>query len=403
MWQRLFGIGDLEPRKFVDLVVRMGTKAGTWTSPDVDYDALRIKDGSRMMNLHNIYAQFLRIPRRQRRQFLETAVVAGVPALPERWEDAAAQLMPQLRDGAYLTLTPLHTARAGAFDGKDMPAVAYADVGAGLYATLAIDTPHSMAIVQEHMLASWGQAFDAALDVARSNLRRCSQEPFTRVGPGVWMAPWKDSYAAARVLLPEVLQRVCTNPLVVAPTRDLLFVAEPTHDGFLALVVMLTAAAEDESYPISRRIFQLVDKTLTPYTPEQPNAAYDRLLVEQSMGTYNEEKSVREALDEDGEVFFASLMAHEHEDGRIITSAVWPQPVVTCLPRADVIHCLVVGDDATWVRAVWEVPWAAVEAAPGLVTRTDAPLERWRTNEFPALTWLEAHGTRVEESQPGAN
>ena len=96
----------------------------------------------------------------------------------------------------------------------------------GLYETAAIDSPTKMLAVTEDQLATRGITLDELLDTARMNLREISQDPFTEVAPGIWAAPWQDSYDAARLALPEVLQRVCTDPLVAAPTRDLLFVAD---------------------------------------------------------------------------------------------------------------------------------------------------------------------------------
>jgi len=45
--------------------------------------------------------------------------------------------------------------------------------------------------------------------------------------------------------------------------------------------------------------------------------------------------------------------------------------------------------------SVWIVPWDVVRATPGMLTRMDSALPRWRTGAFPTLAWLAEHGHHV--------
>jgi hypothetical protein len=394
MWTRLFGVGELEPRKFVDLVVKLGLRKGTLQAPQVDYEDLRIVDGSRVMNLHNLYLMFLRTRRRARIEFIETYVLADYDGAPERWEDVVADLRPVVRAGAYLSAAAMQLRlQDDALAAKN--AIARRELVPGLFATLAIDRPTMMAVVQESQLATWGKTFDEALVAAQGNLRRISQDAFVAIAPGLWAAPWHDAYGAARVLVPDVIQRVCSDPLVCMPNRDVLLVAEPTARGFDHMVAALVATSDD-AYAISRRIYQIVHHELREYTPPAGSTAlpaYRRHVLEQDLGCYTEDKERHEQLDEDA--FYASLMAYELEDGSLLTRAVWTKGVdPTFLPPVQAVLFL----DIDTPHIAHEVPWETVLATPGMLARTDDPVPRWRTLAFPSPAWLAEHGKRMEKS-----
>lgn len=396
MWRKLFGVGKLSPAKFAELVVEVGVGNGVLENPQIDHEQFAIKAKGQLLNLANIYAAFVRMPRRARLPFITSFLVR--PELPTTWEDVKPALLPVLRDGAYLTIAQLMVQLQPPDDVNLDPTVARRPLVPGLFRTLVIDSPTSMAVVQERQLAEWGVDFDAAFDVAIGNLRAKSQDAFQQVAPGLWLAPWEDAFAAARLLLPEILQRVCTDPLVCVPNRDVLIVADPTWpDAFPAIVTLLEKIAEDERYGITRTIYQLEHKTLRPFAipaaPAEAVATYQRLRLAEQLEAYNQEQELRARLDDTA--FYASLRAFEREDGTLFTRVAWTEGAdPSYLPPADLVTFIKLdGERAT---GMWEVPWDVVEATPGMLTKTDALLPRWRTSGFPAEAWLDAHGTRVD-------
>lgn len=326
MLRKWFGVGALEPRKFVDLVVELGVEKGVWTNPNVDYDAMTVVEGKDVTNLRNIYAMFLRVPRRERLAYLENAISIRreTENAPQTWEDVRPLLRPVLREGGYLLNTELGMRVR---DPEMVTRLAYRDFAPGLFATLAIDFPHAMMLASQDHLTTWGVDFETALDAAISNLRAASQDPFEPIRPGVWVAPWTDSYTAARLVLPEVLQRVCTDPLVCAPTRDFLFVADNTPGGFDALVeLLLSEKVAEAPYSLTSRIYQLENKTLRRAEPPRDSQRivdYERMCILQDQASYAEESQLRAALEP--EAFYAQLMVFQLPDGSLRSRAVWPR------------------------------------------------------------------------------
>ena len=400
MWSRLFGIGELDGNKFTQLVATIGVKTGRLESPTVDLENMRISDKSGTLNLHNMHAKFQQLPRRKRLAYIHEVVLAPLPDIPETWEQIRPMLVPVIRDAAYLTFAPLQTALALGKD-KDAPPIASRPLASGIYETLVVDTPNNMLIVTEDRLADWNVTLAEALDAAYANLRRVSQDPFTQIMPGMWGAPWSDSYAAARALLPEVLQRVCTDPLVALPNRDTLLVVDASMPGaFTLMVIALEKAVENQRYPITRQIYQLENKTLRPCAPpsdtaEEILALYQRLRVEEKATGYGRERELHQQCGT--EAFYAKLMAYQAKDGEIITRATWTKGVDTYLPPAEAILVIELDESETKALRMWEVPWSTLVAEPGLLTPTDAPLPRWKTGAFPSVAWLDAHGTKVQD------
>lgn len=392
---KLFGIGALDGAAFTRLVAKLGVESGRFVAPNVDAEAMRIRTANEQMALGNRHHMFLQVPRRQRLRFIQEIVLAAQPDAPKSWADVKATLVPVVRDAGYLAITPLHARTAmGETEGK-ATTIASRPLATNIFETLVIDTPVQMVLVTEDRLVEWGVSLEEALDAAKDNLRRQSQAPFHRRAPGLWAAPWTDSYAAARVLLPDVLQRVCSDPLVAIPSRDALFVGDARQPGVLAaLLEGIELTHENSRYLITPRIYHLDGKTLRDYTPgtdvdAELRAKYERLLVQHAISVYNQERELHEELDDDD--IYAALLAYELDTGEVITRATWTKGVEARLPPAQAIVFVELADESPDPLGMWLVPWDVVAAEPGMLTPTDSPLPRWKTGEFPSREWLENH------------
>jgi len=392
MWSQIFGVGALDGAAFTKLVAKLGIESGRFVDPLVDPDAMKIRDANEWMNLSNLHREFLQLGRRERLAFVRDRVLR--PITPEllvgQWEDTVPLLLPVVRDGGYLTLTALTALTAD----SPNPEIAHRLVAPGLFATVVIDRPEHMVLVTEQTLVAWDVSLETALETAYANLRTISQEPFIQLATGLWKAPWTDSYTSARVLLPEILQRVCTNPLVAVPARGELLVADPTVMSARVSLMSLVAMHETDSYPITRQIFHLEEKTLRVWTPQTSNAVlladYMKCLADEKLEVYSE-CEMREKLD--SEIHAAQLSAIEVDD-RVITQTMWLGDGIHELPPADIV-LFVDMNTAQMPPPMWGVPWDTVVAA-GLVQPTASPLPRFVTGPFPSADWLDEH-----QLQPG--
>jgi hypothetical protein len=398
MWRKLFGIGDLDGAAFTKLVAKLGVEMGRLTDPEVNPEQMTIKDASGMLDLHNVYAGFLNAPRKQRETFIRTIVLAPLPDVPETWDEVKSMLLPVVRDGAYLTFAKLQVALAG--QAGMAKQISYRELAPGIYVSLVIDTPDKMLGVTDDRLEAWGVTFEQALEIAQAKLRRASTDKFEEIMPGLWVAPWSDSYAAARLVLPDVLQRVCTNPLVAVPNRDTLFVADPSvPEAFAKLVVLLDKINEGNNpYCITLRLYELHDKTLRAFAAPADHAmspTYQKLLVGEQASNYQREQDLHKELGT--EAFYAKMLALMSPAGEIVTRVAWTKGVDdTYLPPAQAIHFVELDDAKPEAFRLWEVPWKTAEAS-GLLTPTNALLPRWKVGAFPSQAWLAEHGTLLKE------
>ncbi|HZO12163.1 MAG TPA: hypothetical protein VFB62_02865 [Polyangiaceae bacterium] len=297
----------------------------------------------------------------------------GPPA--HTWEEAAPRLFPRLRDASYLDLATL---RAG---NRSYAPVARA-VAPGLFVTLVVDDESSMTNVSAHMLTRWRKRFDAALARARQNLLSVSLDNFVELADGLWMAPWDDSYAASRLVLPQLLQRLTIDPLVAVPNRDTLLVARA---GSKRAVNALTRAIENPSephdHPITNRLFRLREHALEPVA--LPAVWHHNMCVRELMQgyTYQQQLLQRHLGDKP---YVASIDADEARDGRLVTRALWTRGVDTLLPKVDRVHLLHPEEregEAISSR-MWVVAWDDLVAMRAIAP-TKHHLHRYRTGRFP--------------------
>ena len=179
--------------------------------------------------------------------------IENTPFGPPRWEDAAPRLMPRLRSGAWVDQLELD-----ALENGEAYLRCHMELVPGIHVTLVIDGEDTMTGVTTRMLNAWGRSFYEACDRAVGNLEALSHQRMVPIADGVWMAPWRDAYAASRVLLgPELMAATATADalLVAVPDRDTLFVADPDVELAVEALVLAIQKTASDGLPISRRIF----------------------------------------------------------------------------------------------------------------------------------------------------
>jgi hypothetical protein len=260
---------------------------------------------------------------------------------------------------------------------------------------LVYDLPDSMRSISHANLEAWGVTFYEAMEIARENLMKL---PSKFMGPpegeGVYLSVTRDSYDAARLLLPDLIRhfQVKGDPIAMIPSRENLIVAgSEDADG---LAAMLTMAGESlkEPHPISGIALRLDGDEWTPWLPDVSHPSYQgfRELQLQTLGQdYATQKDLLDKVNEKNgdDVFVPTFSVIKAPDGRLLSYATWTTTTNTLLPKTDT---LVLGRPGGQPRMVeWE---RVVDLVGDLLEPLDIYPPRYRVREFPSEDKLEAMG-----------
>ncbi len=198
------------------------------------------------------------------------------------WAAAAGRLMPLLRPSGTAG-TPLETLDRASVstEGLRPHALPVIDEGpAGLTIAYAIGEGGFDVLVNADHLLAWAIEPERLRSTATANLAAWSAgAAWTDEAEGRRRIVSSDTGSgadAARILLPEVRRYLAgelgaaARILVGVPDRHLLVAAglQPDDPEFATLFTEFVAShADDADEPIDRRVFELVDGELTPFTP----------------------------------------------------------------------------------------------------------------------------------------
>ncbi|MCY1082789.1 hypothetical protein [Archangium lansingense] len=336
--------------------------------------------------LTNVYDDYRAAPPGQRTRVLERiiSVHQAPPSAPEAYAQARPALLPVIRPRSYFEMLQVRGT-------ADSPSAAWRPLGEVLAVSLVQDLPDSMRYIHPGDLERWGVSFDEAYAHALANLRARSREPLVSIGPGVCAAAWGDSYSPSRLLLDEVVKRclVRGEPVVLAPGRDLLLITGAQDEQGLRQVAELAAEALEAPRPMDGRALRRTASGWVPFLPARASASWPalhRLALRSEVRDYADQTEQLNALhlEKGVELFAASLLVAEDEDGRIRTHTLWVNGIQTLLPRADSIIFMEEerGPEAPPVAVV---PWEQVVRDVGhlLVREEGLYPERYRLKGFP--------------------
>lgn len=325
---------------------------------------------------------------------------------PPRWEDAAPRLMPRLRSGAWVDQLELDARRSG-----EAHLRCHMELVSGIHVTLVLDSEDTMVGVTTRMLNAWGRSFFEACDRAVQNLATRSHERMIGIADGVWVAPWRDAYAASRVLLgPDKMTGLGEGDelLVAVPDRDTLLVARPDVALAVEALVLAIENTSGDGLPVSQRIFRwhsqrpgsgLAPAHLEPYAVPHDHPAsvlHRNLVTRERMARYAEQhRPLQEAA---GDVHVARAEADEGPDGLLVSRALWTQRVDALLPEVDRVHMLETYSDGTSSR-MWVIGLEDLLAVPGALQRARTHMPRWRTHAFPDGETLRRLATPLERDR----
>ena len=308
------------------------------------------------------------------------------------WDHVAPRLRPRLRSDAWLDRRDLAArSRGRRVDGCQRP------VAAGLLVNVVIDDETTLTNVDGRMLHRWGVTFERVMRRALENLADVSAEPYLGLAPGLWLAPWEDGHAAARLLCPPPR---ATDLVAALPDHDALLLADPQTPGALETLASVLEDIE-RTTPLTEQLFRLRrldDGTVvTPYDPPASHPAASALRNRRIEETVNHYGAQRRALQQvvGDDLYVASAKTLRDEAGDLTSFALWTERVPTLLPEVDRVHLLETEPEGDAHR-LWTTDFESLSSLPQAIVRIACPLTRWRTGRFPDAAELRRVATPVE-------
>lgn len=263
-----------------------------------------------------------------------------------------------------------------------------------LIETVALDSDDSFMYVSPDAASKWGVTTADVFEAALATAARCfGDEDVGRYDAEADFALWHvardDGYETSRLALPGWLAsfegRVSGSPVAIIPQRSLLVVGGDGDERCLKRLIEI-AEREYSASPrnISPALYTVDDQgTVVPLVlpPEHPLANEVALgHVRLAVAEYEAGKELlQKELGDD--VFVASYVGIQRQDGRVTSYTVWTEDVPSMLPRAAEIAFVRQTDQDA--RDVFRVAWEAVEREGLLEPLPDSEPPRWRTKEWP--------------------
>jgi len=355
--------------------------------------------------LSNAYAEYLDAPVFQRNRviaFYATLNTQAQQAIPSDFEAAKGSLLPRVRERAYLAFMPLQ------FKLKNIkvPQAAHRLLSEHLTVEIVHDTPQSMSSIPPSQLTDWGISFEDALQVARDNLWKISNDKWLQPQPGLHVAPWEDFHSASRLFLHDLIWQlpVKGNHVAMIPNRNILLVTGDQDTAGLLKMAELVNTAMQEPRFMTGTAFRLNNSAWEHFLPPENSPAHKplRILHLQSLAQmYAEQKELLEEIFKK-ETLEAHLGGAESPDHAFIgtfsvadngeslsTFAAWTQGIEILLPQTDRIAFVaeVKGEQKSLGFA--DGPTVRKQLAD-LLEPTDYYPPRFRTKGFPTSGQLKS-------------
>lgn len=334
-----------------------------------------------VINLANIYKEFLAVGRHERAQLLHRycGTLLRPFEVPEEFADASPDLVPMVRPRSLIEFMRLEALCEGT-NWDEMPAIALSE---HLVVCLAYDLPTRLQFVNQGNLDTWGISLYEAVETARRNLE---EKPCVgaSMGEKVYVFTTNDTFDASRMLLVDRIRKLPLEgePVAIPVCRDSLLLAGADDAEGLAIMAGLADKMREESRPICTIAHILRGDEWEPWCPAPANPSFEafRLLEMQFRGAeYADQKPLLDRLHvKTGEDAFVASYDVIKLDDKPMSFCVWPDVMRTVLPRTD----LVALTDAPG-RAKF-VPWDHLAAAvPDRLETLDYHPPRFLTRGFP--------------------
>ena len=365
--------------------------------PSLKYDATRfalIADDGTPLSLHYGYHEYCRTSASERSDVIDRTVRSCLSLsepIPGNFAEACGSLLPQIRTRTECDLVRLKAELTEQPDSHEPHRV----LAQHFAITLVRDRPTCMLRVSQRHLDELRLTYDEALKIACENLLVRSDANFKRLSSGLWASPWEDNYDAARILLPQVIQRCPTKgtPIVMLSNRSTLVVADSDDLTDLDNLCSWTGQELDSPLVLSGIPLQLDNGDCRPFVPSEAHPLYQQfrmlwvksLCLEYSGQTRPLMTILGNYADE--EAFMASLFPSDGAD--LQTCCSWTKGVHALLPKSDIIHFEEPASDYSQMMPYGSSTWEQVQEVVGdLLEPLGCYPERYRVRQFPTAKQL---------------
>jgi hypothetical protein len=266
---------------------------------------------------------------------------------------------------------------------------------------LAVDFPDSVLEVSSSLLARWGLEPEQAFAVASDNLRGRSEASLRPLTPGVFVSPWEDHHDASRLCLTEVVRscEVRGDYVAAVPNQNALIVTGLEDGPGLSILFDRVERTLAQPRALSGVPVRLQQDRWVPL--ELPNGHPEfqrlrRLRLEAEAGDYHcQKEAMDEMYGEKAPPHFVSdyMVGRDLRTGLMFSNCTWSEGVPALLPRVEAI-CFTRQGNGGKHQIVSIVEWDQVCSVVGdLMTPAGLYPERYRVEQFPSATQLEAIGT----------
>jgi len=396
IWNRLFRPPTKD--KFAQLMMR-AMRATNAPEPIV-YDPAQfsLKLGQGQQNtvfLFNAYEEYVRAPRGSREKILRS--YAGLSATPKThehdYESARPILLPKLRERFYHQSVRLMQQTQDQQKSLPFPHRVFSD---DLTLELVCDYPDIVGTVSQKALDSWNTSFDDAMAVAKENLWRKSNAAFEKLGPNLYVSPWKDTHDASRLFLHDLIWQlpVKGDHVAMVPNRNVLLVTgSEDEDGLLKMARAAEKVMQDPR-PMSGIAVRLDKARWVPFLPPPSRSDFWPLkcvAMKSRARDYAEQcRGLNDAFAKSGrDVFVAAQTLMQQSNGRMWTWTSWVDGITDALmPEADWFCFGRMGPDRKPVRLGF-VPSQEIHAKlSDHLQPTDHYPVRYQVRTFPTQAQL---------------
>jgi uncharacterized protein YtpQ (UPF0354 family) len=342
-----------------------------------------------VINLRNIYAEYCRLDKADRRKWLNSTCIglAREPNIPSEFEDASHDLRPSVRSRSLIDIIRLDTILSGG-EPQEWPTVPLSE---HLVVALVYDLPTTMGFVPDDKLDEWGVSLYEAMEVAQRNLESL-EYAMMGLGESLFIFENGDAYDATRLLLKDRIRQlpVKGDPVAMPVTRECLLVTGSDDEAGLGMMADIAKEKLDDPRPVCTIPVRLVGgdwETWMPPPGHPHHEKYRAMALQHFGGDYSTQKELLERVHEKtGRDIFVATFSGMEKDGVAFSYATWSKNVPTLLPKTD---RLALYDADT--EAMYMAEWDKVHEVVGdLMTPTEHYPPRWFVEEFPTPEQLKA-------------
>lgn len=329
-----------------------------------DQDEFRLRSSCGMViNLGNIFRTWQHTSgrrwRRELEQFLNAMDSSQRPDV-EDWETVRPLLRTRVYDATYAI-----EATIAAEDQAADQALVWRrceSLPEFLIEALVIDLPEAVMSVNNDALEKWDIDQDEAYSIARGNLRSANTNrgSLEELAPGFLASAWNDCFDTSRLVFTDLFSHLNFGgpPMAIALSRDVLLLADSANaEAVAAMVTTVHNSMNEMRIECVEPLILDSGRWLPVKRGIHPEI--DRLIMLHRRDIWDSQKRLLDAqLKRSGDdLFVASFLLAEADDGEIHSMATWGENIDTLLPAADFIVFGFENSNPQYVQ----LPWAVVE------------------------------------------